>query len=74
MTTCETDSVKSSLCAPQTAAALAHAHSHGIVHRDLKPQNVLLKRHWGVLVGCLTDFGIARLESLTTKPTMQVNM
>ena len=35
-------------------------------------QNVLLKKRDGSWVACLADFGIGRIESLTTMPTVQV--
>ena len=35
-------------------------------------QNVLLKKRNGLWVACLADFGIGRIESITTLPTVQV--
>ena len=57
--------------ATDVASALVHAHSCKIIHRDIKAQNVLLKRSDGVWVACLADFGIARIESVSTMPTVQ---
>lgn len=45
------------------ADALATVHGAGVLHRDLKPDNVLWSPHGEPQ---LTDFGIARLEDLTT--------
>ena len=45
--------------------AMVEAHAKGIVHRDLKPQNVLLDVTSGSVVPRVTDFGLARLESVS---------
>ncbi|HEY3235081.1 MAG TPA: serine/threonine-protein kinase, partial [Polyangiaceae bacterium] len=49
--------------ADQLLDVLAVAHDKGIVHRDLKPENLFLT-HSGVLK--VLDFGIARLDALST--------
>src|SRR6185312_16083421 len=47
----------------QLLKALQYAHEHGVWHRDVKPGNILLMGDGQIKV---TDFGIARVESLST--------
>jgi len=47
----------------QIADGLAAAHAREIIHRDIKPQNVLITPDGTPKV---TDFGIARAESMST--------
>jgi hypothetical protein len=50
----------------QIARALEEAQDKGVVHRDLKPQNILVTEDG---IAKLGDFGIARLEELSSTPT-----
>ena len=48
----------------QVAKGIRAAHRKGIIHRDIKPQNIVIdSRH----VAKITDFGIARAITSTTK-------
>ncbi|MFC8504187.1 serine/threonine-protein kinase [Pedococcus sp. NPDC057267] len=50
----------------ELASAVAYVHASGVVHRDIKPGNVLLDANDRVR---LTDFGIAKLLSDTSRHT-----
>jgi eukaryotic-like serine/threonine-protein kinase len=52
--------------AAQAAAGLAAAHDAGIVHRDVSPANLILD---GAGTLKLVDFGVARLEGVSTELT-----
>jgi serine/threonine protein kinase len=44
----------------QVCQAIQHAHQKGVIHRDIKPSNVLVRRHDGIPVPIVIDFGIAK--------------
>lgn len=53
----------------QVAGALDAAHAQGLIHRDIKPANILLDNASNAK---LSDFGIAKIESLELTSTGQV--
>ena len=62
-----TDRAISIVC--QMASALDAAHSQGLIHRDVKPANILLDNQGNAK---LSDFGIAKAESMELTSTVQV--
>lgn len=44
----------------QVSAALQYAHDHELVHCDIKPENMLLDRHFKIV---LSDFGLSVMTS-----------
>lgn len=50
--------------AMQIASGLENAHAHGVIHRDIKPENILLTKIGGKLTAKVTDFGIAKANSI----------
>lgn len=50
--------------AMQIAAGLENAHENGVIHRDIKPENIMLTEVGDKVVAKVTDFGIAKANSL----------
>jgi eukaryotic-like serine/threonine-protein kinase len=59
----------------QAADALQHTHNRQVIHQDVKPSNFLIRNRKGTPTRpdlLLTDFGIARLSSVTANMSQSV--
>lgn len=54
--------------------AMHYAHQEGIIHRDLKPQNILVQTRAHQMIPKVTDFGIAKFQTMQaiTSPGVMV--